>query len=86
MLNVLRGLNSNYDHLRTWITLPFPTSLHLRPHPRGAHPGLSRARLDLVLHLLQGTRGYSTDVFRLAFGLGGVVVLVGAVGTAQLRL
>ena len=32
VLNVLRGLNSNYNHLRTWITRqqPFPTFLQVR--------------------------------------------------------
>ena len=49
VLNVLRGLNSTYDHLRTWITRqrPFPSFLQVRDDlvleeiTRGLAPGSS---------------------------------------------
>ena len=67
VLNVLRGLNSTYDHLRTWITRqrPFSSFLQVRDDfvLEEIHQG-SRDRFVLVL--LHRARGCSTGFLCLA--------------------
>ena len=75
VLNVLRGLSSTYDHLKTWITRqrPFPSFLQvwddlvLEEITRGLAPGSSSSTpTALVAALLASSAAPATSLFGAA--------------------